>query len=141
MPKIKKLTPNLMVKDIQETVKFYQEVLGFSLVMAVPETPNGMDSHLENGKKYVWAQVENGSIEIMFQEEKSFKEDIPVLSNISLGASASLYMEQEDIENFYASLQGKAEIIKELFTTWYGMKEFYVRDPNGYILCFGEAKE
>jgi hypothetical protein len=27
---------------------------------------------------------------------------------------------------------------KELETTWYGMREFYIKDCNGYILGFAE---
>ena len=34
---LKKLTPNLMVEDVNETVTFYQDVLGFALLASVPE--------------------------------------------------------------------------------------------------------
>jgi catechol 2,3-dioxygenase-like lactoylglutathione lyase family enzyme len=34
---LKKLTPNLMVEDVNRTVAFYQEVLGFELLTSVPE--------------------------------------------------------------------------------------------------------
>ena len=29
--------------------------------------------------------------------------------------------------------------LTELKTAWYGMQEFYLKDPNGYILGFAEA--
>ncbi|KAA6335992.1 hypothetical protein EZS27_015829, partial [termite gut metagenome] len=32
------LSPNIGVKSVNETVKFYTEVLGFQLLMSVPET-------------------------------------------------------------------------------------------------------
>ena len=31
-------------------------------------------------------------------------------------------------------------MVKELSTTWYGMKEFYIYDNNGYVLGFAEQK-
>ena len=34
---LKKLTPNLMVEDANETMNFYQDVLGFTLMTSVPE--------------------------------------------------------------------------------------------------------
>ncbi len=34
---LKKLTPNLMVKDVNRTIKFYKEFLSFELAQTVPE--------------------------------------------------------------------------------------------------------
>lgn len=35
---LQQLSPNVMVADGRETVEFYEDVLGFELAMAVPET-------------------------------------------------------------------------------------------------------
>lgn len=134
-----KLNPNLMVKDVKETVAFYTDNLGFKLVMAVPETQDGILTEIPEDKKVVYALVKNGNAEIMFQEEESFKKDVPVLADSALGASCTFYFEVEDLEKFYAGIKDKVEVVKELFTTWYGMKEFYIRDNNGYVLTFAEA--
>ena len=32
------LTPNLMVNDVEETIEYYTDILGFTLLMTVPET-------------------------------------------------------------------------------------------------------
>jgi catechol 2,3-dioxygenase-like lactoylglutathione lyase family enzyme len=46
------LSPNIFVKDINETIKFYQ-LLGFSLVVTVPETgPDLVWAHDEQRKCY-----------------------------------------------------------------------------------------
>ena len=50
-------------------------------------------------------------------------------------------IELENLEDFYKNIKDKVDVAKELFTTWYGMKEFYIRDNNGYILTFAEAKK
>ena len=55
--KANKLTPNLEVTNIRETIEFYQSVLGFSLVMAVPETQDGIEQTLAEEKEYVYALV------------------------------------------------------------------------------------
>ena len=31
--------------------------------------------------------------------------------------------------------------MKEIDTTWYGQREFYVRDCNGYILAFATMQK
>lgn len=50
-------------------------------------------------------------------------------------------IEIENLEEFYKSIKDNVDVVKDLFTTWYGMKEFYIRDNNGYILTFAEAKK
>lgn len=138
---MKKLNPNLMVKDVKETVEFYQQNLGFKLIMAVPETQDGILNEIPEDKKVVYALVKNGDVEIMFQAEDSFKEDVSVLKEIKIGASCTFYIELENLDDFYKNIKDKVDVVKDLFTTWYGMKEFYIRDINGYILTFAETKK
>ncbi|MFZ3031747.1 MAG: VOC family protein [Candidatus Moraniibacteriota bacterium] len=138
---MKKLNPNLMVKDVKETVDFYTQNLGFSLIMAVPETQDGILTEIPKDKVVVYALVKNGDVEIMFQEEKTLRKDVPVLHDTGIGASCTFYIELENLEEFYEEVHGKVEVVKDLFTTWYGMKEFYIRDNNGYILTFAEMQK
>lgn len=136
--KIAKLTPNFEVNDIRETVQFYESALGFSLVMAVPETQDGVHETLTDGLEYVYALMKNGEVELMFQRSDSFKHDVELASCDSTGASVSFYMEVVGLEELYAQLKDQVSEITEVKTTWYGMKEFYLKDVNGYILAFAE---
>lgn len=136
--KVSKLTPNFEVRDIKETVKFYQNTLGFTLVMAVPETQDKVDQSLVEGENYVYALVSKDNVELMFQRTDSFKEDIKMSKKFPMGASVSFYMEIEGLDNFYNGIKNQVDEKTEPKTTWYGMKEFYIKDPNGYILGFAE---
>lgn len=138
---MKKLTPNLMISDVNKTVEFYKNNLGFELVMATTETQDAVLTDIPEGKKVVYALMKNDSVEIMFQTEKSLKEDVPAFKNVRIGASISLYIEVENVEDFYNKIKEKVEVVKDLFTTWYGMKEFYIRDSNGYVLCFAQQAQ
>lgn len=135
---LNKLTVNLMVKDIAETLKFYTNILGFNLVMAVPESQDSMDTTIKDSTNYVWAQIKAGSVEIMLQETKSLISDVPAFSNRPIGASISLYIETENVNDLYNKIKDKVDIVKTLQISWYGMNEFYIRDNNGYILCFSQ---
>lgn len=139
--KANKLTPNFEVKNIRETVEFYQSVLGFSLTMAVPETQDGIEQTLADGKEYVYALVSKDNVEMMFQRTDSFKEDISLAKELSLGASVSFYMEIDGIDDFYGQIKDKSIKPTELKTAWYGMREFYITDNNGYILGFAEKND
>ena len=139
--KANKLTPNFEVQNIRETIDFYQNTLGFSLVMAVPETQDGIEQSLTDGKEYVYALVSKDSVEMMFQRTDSFKEDVHLAKELSMGASVSFYMEIDGIDSFYEQIKDKGLNPTELKTAWYGMREFYLKDNNGYILGFAEKSE
>jgi uncharacterized glyoxalase superfamily protein PhnB len=133
-----KLTPNFEVQNIKKTVDFYVNVLGFSLVMAVPETQDGIEQTIADGKKYVFAMVVKDKVELMFQETESFKQDLKFAKGLSIAASISFYMEVNEVDKLYNDLKNKVSEISELKTAWHGMREFYIKDINGYILGFAE---
>lgn len=139
--KVNKLTPNFEVASIKQTVQFYKDVLGFNLIMAVPESQDGVEQQLSDGKEYVYALVSKDNVELMFQRTDSFKEDIALSGNATIGASVSFYMEVEGINDFYNEIRNKNIKTTELKTAWYGMREFYLHDNNGYILGFAEKTE
>jgi uncharacterized glyoxalase superfamily protein PhnB len=139
--KVNTLTPNLAVTDIRKTVRFYCENLGFELVMAVPVTQDGIEQQLSDGKKYVYAMLKKDSIELMIQRIDTFQEDIVMAGQQDIGASVSFYMQGKGIETFYAELKNKNIQMSEIKHTWYGIKEFYIQDNNGYILGFAEETE
>jgi uncharacterized glyoxalase superfamily protein PhnB len=139
--KLNKLTPNFAVADIRQTVHFYRENLGFELVMAVPVTQDGAEQQLSDGKEYVYAMMKKDSVELMFQRSDSFSEDVVLAGQTSVGASVSFYMEGKGIESFYAELKNRNLAVSELKLTWYGIKEFYLKDNNGYVLGFAEEAE
>ncbi len=122
----KRLVPNLMVEDVNKTVKFYHETLGcFEVVLTDPESG-----------KYDWAMMSCGDAEIMFQSRKSLCEKVPEFKNKEIGSSGVIYIEAEDVEGMYSWLTGKVEIIKELHNTPWGRKEFFIKDCNGYTIVF-----
>lgn len=125
---LKKLTPNLMVEDVQRTLSFYQDVLGFKVLMTLPDQP-----------PFDFAIVERDQVELMFQSRSSLSENVPALSGHAIGASQTFYIEVEGIAKLYENLREKLDIVVDLHTTFYGTQEFYFRDVNGYILSFSEA--
>lgn len=137
---ISKLSPNFEVSDIKKTVEFYTENFGFKLVMTESES-QGIEQTFAENKEYVFAIMQKDNVEFMFQRSDSFKNDVVFLKDLTIGATVSFYMKIEGIKEFYDCLKSKKLQITELKTTWYGMREFYVKDLNGYILGFSEKCE
>ena len=127
---IKKLTPNLMVEDVNATVEFYRDVLGFDLLVTVPDSGT-----------FDWAMMKCGEAEIMFQARGSLIEELPAFEGAEIGGSLTLYFEVEDVESFHERIKDKVSVIQEMETKFYGMREFYIRDCNGYTLALSQRME
>ena len=127
---LKKLTPNLMVEDVNETVTFYQDVLGFALLASVPEEG-----------QFNWAMMQHDAVEIMFQSRASLTKDVPLFKDKAIGGSLTLYIDVEDIKGLYGQVQNRVTILHEMATTFYGTREFTIQDCNGYILTFAQAEK
>ncbi|NJN67486.1 MAG: VOC family protein [Chloroflexaceae bacterium] len=123
----KGLSPNLMVAEVDRSLAFYRDVLGFEVVMTMPEegTP-------------IWGMVKRGAVDIMLQASESLGQEYPSLAGRPIGATLTLYLEVSDIQALYDELKGKVEPVRDLQTMDYGMREFAVCDGDGYILVFGQ---
>ncbi|KAF5416342.1 MAG: hypothetical protein C5S48_03205 [Candidatus Methanogaster sp.] len=134
-----KLTPNLMVEDVNRTVEFYQEVLGFEFVMGVIEELQEILTAYQQDRSLDYAMMKCGNVEMMFQAKRSLAESLPMLRGREIGGTLTLYMELDRVSELYARIRDKVTIVKDLHATFYGMQEFYIEDCNGYILAFAEA--
>jgi len=94
----KKLTPNFSVKNVQDTVLFYRDILGFKLEMVVPNNENIIEQNLTKDKIYNYAMMSKDEVFVMFLEENNLKEDMPLLKNATQGASLLFYIDVEDID-------------------------------------------
>ena len=132
---MKAITLNLAVKDIKETRKYYQENFNFKVQMLVDESKTIFDTQIKEELNYVWAMIYKDNISIMLQSVESLKEDVGVFFD-NIGASLTLYIDVENVDELYLKIKDKVTIYKEITTTWYGQREFYIKDINGYILGF-----
>ena len=127
----------MMVEDVNASVEYYKDKLGFESVMVVDEEKGDGTS----GSPLVWAMLKNGDVEVMFQGADGFVAELPEMAGREVGGTFTLYISMKDVKNFYDKVKSEVEIVKELHKTWYGADEFVVKDLNGYILYFAEAQD
>ena len=127
----KTITPNIMVADVNATVKWYKDIFNFQLA----NQEGSLDEPLE------WAVVKADDVQIFFQKEDSLIKELPILKGKKIGATLTLYIKVQDVQSLYNSVKEKVEIVRDMRETFYGAKEFAVKDLNGYILVFSEIKE
>jgi uncharacterized glyoxalase superfamily protein PhnB len=122
-----KLTPNLMVPDVDEATEYYAK-LGFNRVVRVP-TEGGVAE---------FGILVAGNVELMLQSRDSIAEDLPPVLSQPYGGGCIIYIEVDDIKNLHDSLAGQVEVVVPLRETFYGSTEFYLRDPYGYTIGFAQ---
>src|SRR6185295_3663914 len=116
------LSPNLIVNDVNKAVDFYTKTLGFSLIASVPESGT-----------FNWAMVMRDGITMMFQSLPSMQEDMPGLKIQAKGSLGTFYIKIKGVDAFYKELKGKTDIVVDIRTTFYGAKEFVIKDQDGYF--------
>jgi len=125
------LTPNLMVNDVEETIEYYTDILGFTVLMTVPETG-----------KLDWAMLKRNDVIMMFQSKKSLSSELPRLAGEKPGGGLNFYIKVDRITELHEELfNNEVEIISDLDSTFYNTIEFSIVDVNGYVLTFSEEQE
>lgn len=118
------VTTNIMVKNVKETIAFYENVLGFQKVLSVPD----------DGEVLNFAILAKDKISIMLQEQQNLIEEYSTLSTDEIKPTFTLFITVSDISALYNELKDKAQMAKDLHKTFYGKDEFAVFDNNGNIL-------
>ncbi len=126
--KLQKLTPNLVVCNVEASMEFYCRVLGFQRGQTVPEHA-----------PYVFGIVTNGPVEVFFNDQKAVAADHPALGNRPVGGALTLYIEVQGIESLFKTVQQHgAKITMPMKDQFYGMREFGMEDPEGWEITFAE---
>ncbi len=126
-PSFKQLTPVLIVAEVEPCLEFWVGRLGFEVTNRVP----GDDG------KLVFASVQQGSIEIMYQTRASVLEELPAAARDLTGHSVSLFITVADLDAVEDSLRG-VPVVKPRHQTFYGSTEIYVKEPGGNTVGFAK---
>lgn len=119
-PFIKKMSPQLLVANLDQSLAFYTAKLGFDIDFRYEDfyagvLKNGCSIHLKSGNPNTaerGRKRENGDLDIVFSVE---------------GVDAL----------YHVFVNSGVEITQPLCDQPYG-REFYIADPDGYILAFLE---
>jgi uncharacterized glyoxalase superfamily protein PhnB len=121
--RITSFAPQLLVDDLDRAIKFYSDVLGFSFgppwcgFYAIGER-DGFEVHLKCAPKTAADRA-----------HRLEHEHLDIYAGV-VGVAA-----------LYEACKAKgATITKPLARTAWGTSDFYIMDPEGYILAFGESE-
>jgi uncharacterized glyoxalase superfamily protein PhnB len=126
-PMLKQLTPVLIVDTVEPCIKFWTDRLGFDVTNQVPDSDG----------KLIFASVQKGPIEIMYQTRASVISEQPASARDLTGHSVALFITVDDLDTVEKSLAG-APLVKARHETFYGSTEMYVREPGGNTVGFAQ---
>jgi len=119
-----KITPILFVVAIEPSLEFWVGRLNFEKVAEVPE-----------GNHLGFVILKKGDSEIMLQTRESMKKDVSAASQAMLSMTSCLYIEVDSFTDALERIKG-AEVLVPQRDTFYGMREIYVREPEGQVVGF-----
>ena len=124
---LKKLTPNLVVSNVERSIAFYRDVLGFTLTTTVPDA-----------SPFVFAILQSGGVEIFLNAPEPAIAEYPAFAKRPIGGTLTLYIEVHGIKGLFDTLKSRVQIVGPLEKKFYGVTEFVIQDPDGYLITFGE---
>ena len=121
------MTPLIQVFDMPRSLAFYRDLLGFEMIA---------DSG--NGDNSSWVWLRQGGIDLMLndQYEPGRVPDAVPAERTKWHDDTCLYFGCPDPDAMYEYLSEKGLQFDPAKVAPYGMKQLYLRDPDGYGICF-----
>jgi uncharacterized glyoxalase superfamily protein PhnB len=108
---IKRITPVLLVKEIEPLLPFWVDRLGFSKTIEVPD-----------GNKLAFVTFQKGPVEVMYQTYASVEKDAPKEVAATAGKGPTyLYLEVDDLDAVIAAMKA-VKLVMPVRTAFYGMR-------------------
>ncbi len=122
--KLKQLIPMLESDDMEATIGFYTETLGFKVY-----------DKAENERGTYWCSLYRDDAEIMFTDRNVHSKEKKATFH------GVLYFYPDNVNELWEELREKVKVEWEPQDFGYGMYDFAIRDNNDFILAFGQVTE
>lgn len=124
MPRMQRLTPMLLVSNLEASLQFFGDVLGF-------DTPYVMSEY-----RYAYIACEGVAVRLF--------EASPDIDLQDEARQVHCYIDVEDLDGLYAELKPELDKlpkgrVRPPFDTEYGQREFHVTDADTLLISFGET--
>jgi uncharacterized glyoxalase superfamily protein PhnB len=111
-------TPMIHVPDVRATTAWY-EAIGFTVLETFGDGHGGLS----------FAILAAGSSRVMFNQGGHASD--------ARRREVDLYVDVAEVDQLFTSISDRVEVLEPLHDTEYGMREFIIRDLNGFWVTFG----
>src|SRR6266851_7608824 len=112
------VVPMIHVPEVSATVDWYTSI-GFKLVRQ-----NEEDGEIN------WAKLTFGNSEVMLDEGGKLSTE--------QRREVDLYITTGNVDDLHRRLKDRVQVVEGLYDAFYGMREFIIRDCNGFWVTFGQ---
>jgi catechol 2,3-dioxygenase-like lactoylglutathione lyase family enzyme len=110
---LRQVWPLLAVGDVGRSLAFYRDALGFDLA-----------GRAEADGRTFWCRLARDGVSIMLQRR-----------------GVAIYFVCDDADALFEEFSGRGVALGKPVLADYGMKQFFVPDPDGYTICFESPTE
>ena len=114
------VVPMIHVPDVRATTDWY-EGIGFKV----------LNTYGDGGLGLSFAMLSFGGGRVMFSQDGRPSDE--------RRREVDLYVYTDDVDGLFEGLKDRLEIVEGLHDTFYGMREFIIRDLNRFWITFGQA--
>jgi uncharacterized glyoxalase superfamily protein PhnB len=112
------VVPMIHVSDVSATVDWYMSI-GFKVIR----------QNEEDGETH-WAKLSFGSSEMMLNAGGK--------PSMDHRREVDLYITTDNVDDLYRRIKDRVQVVEELDDAFYGMREFIIRDINGFWVTIGQ---
>ena len=124
---MKDFIPMLLCRDVQASIRFYVDRLGFEVI-----------GRMDDAGRSGWASLRRGRAQIMLASPSS----VPEATRVDGRHTQCIhYFYPKDVVALHESLRTQGCEVSDLAVRFYGMKEFEMVDPDGHMLTFGQETD
>ncbi len=126
-PEIRGLCPLIQVFDMPVSLAFYRDVLGFEIVQ---------QSSPGDNCDWVWLKRDAAELMLNTMFESDSRPAIPDEVRNKNHGDTGLFIGTPNVEAMYEFLAHRGIASERPLVRPYGMKQLYLKDPDGYGICF-----
>jgi glyoxylase I family protein len=123
----------LQVFDMPTSLAFYRDTLGFEIVQAAPP-PDQV-----SGDEFGWVWLRRAEANLMLNtlyDPDAVRPPSPDPARVAAHDDTALYIGCPDVQGAYEHLLARGIAVDPPKVAPYGMRQLYVKDPDGFTVCF-----
>ena len=130
---LRDICPLLQVFDMPASLAFYRDVLGFAIVEAAPQPPLGGS----DGFDWVWLRRDGAYLMLnTAYDPDAVRPPVPEPARVAAHGDTGLFFTCADLDAVHERLLACGVPAARPAVAPYGMRQLYVKDPDGFELCF-----
>ena len=127
------LCPLIEVFDMRASLAFYRDLLGFEIVESAPPAERTRDDN------FGWVWLRRDAADIMLNsayDPDGPRPEAPDPVRATAHNDTGLYFGCPDVDAVYGRLRAQGAPVSPPRVASYGMRQVYVKDPDGFNVCF-----